>query len=377
MKNLTSIYSLATVCLASLLLWSCGRAGGEDTGSEYMPDMAHSIAYEANYSNYYYNNTWDGEEAYRSYAGPRKPVKGTVARGYLPSKYQNLEDYRTSAEETHVALQEKVRDMMMADASIQNEITPTSKDELEKVLAQGGHLYSINCQVCHGEELDGNGVLYNEGEGKYSAKPANLVNEEFSAATDGRFLNAILHGKGMMQSHTDKMSPMERWKVIHYIRSMQAAKNGTEYNPVGNVNVAPTATVSLEESFEALMNDVKSGTATAADLKIELDNVLYSVNKAELKAESYATLNSLVALLTANPSVKIEISGHTDNTGDKAKNLQLSEDRAHAVYDYLVGHSIAAERLGYKGYGDTQPLVSNDTDEGKKQNRRTELKIVQ
>ena len=376
MKNLTSIYSLATVCLASLLLWSCGRAGGENTGSEYMPDMTHSIAYEANYSSYYYNNTWDGEEVYRAYAGPRKPVKGTVARGYLPSKYQKLEDYRTSADELHVTLQEKVRGMMMADASIQNEVKPTSKAELEKALAQGAHLYSINCQVCHGEELDGNGVLYNEGAGKYSAKPANLVNEEFTTATDGRFLNAILHGKGMMQSHADKMSPMERWKVIHYIRSKQAEKNGTEYNPVGNMNVAPSA-VSLEASFEALMNEVKTGTATAADLKIELDNVLYSVGKAELKAESYATLNSLVSLLTANASVKIEISGHTDNTGVASENLQLSEDRAHAVYDYLVGHGIAAERLAYKGYGDTQPMGSNDTEDGKKENRRTELKIVQ
>ena len=239
MKNLTSIYSLATICLASLLLWSCGRAGGEDTGSEYMPDMTHSIAYEANYNSYYYNNTWDGEEAYKSYAGPRKPVAGTVARGYLPSKYQKLEDYRTSAEETHVALQEKVRLMMMADPEIKNELILDSKAELEKMLAEGKNLYSINCQVCHGEELDGNGILYNEGEGKYSAKPANLVNEEFSTATDGRFLNAILHGKGMMQPHADKMSPMERWKVIHYIRSKQAEKNGTEYNPVGNVNVAP------------------------------------------------------------------------------------------------------------------------------------------
>lgn len=239
MKNLTSIYSLATICLASLLLWSCGRAGGENTGSEYMPDMTHSIAYEANYNSYYYNNTWDGEEAYNSYAGPRKSVEGTVARGYLPSKYQKLEDYRTSEEETHVALQEKVRDMMMADPSIQNELAPDSKEELEKILADGANLYSINCQVCHGEELDGNGVLYNEGEGKYSAKPANLVNEEFTTATDGRFLNAILHGKGMMQPHKDKMSPMERWKVIHYIRSIQAVKNGTEYDPIGNVNVAP------------------------------------------------------------------------------------------------------------------------------------------
>lgn len=240
MKNLTSIYSLAIVCFSSLLLWSCGRASGNFTGTEYMPDMAHSIAYEANHNLYYYNNTWDGEEAYFNYAGPRKPVKGTVARGYLPSTYQNLEDYRTSVEETHVALQEKVRDMLMTDPSIQNPIQPTSKEELEKVLVDGANLYLINCQVCHGEELDGNGVLYNEGEGKYSAKPANLVNDEFAGAVDGRFLNAILHGKGMMQSHADKMSPMERWKVIHYIRSMQAAKKGVDYDPVANVNVAPT-----------------------------------------------------------------------------------------------------------------------------------------
>lgn len=374
MKNLTSIYSLATVCFSSLLLWSCGRASGNFTGSEYMPDMAHSIAYEANHNLYYYNNTWDGEEEYVGYAGPRKPVKGTVARGYLPSKYQNLEDYRTSADETHVALQEKVRDMMMADASLQNPIQPTSKKELEKELTNGATLYKVNCQVCHGEELDGNGVLYNEGEGKYSAKPANLVNDDMMGSTDGRILNAILHGKGMMQSHADKMTPMERWKVIHYIRSMQAAKKGVEYNPVGHVNVAPT--VSLEESFTALLNEAKAGGDAAKELKLELNNVLYSVGKADLKSESSVTLNSLVALLTANPDVKIEISGHTDNTGDSAKNLQLSEDRAHSVYDYLVDHNIAADRLSYKGYGDTKPVASNDTEEGKKQNRRTEIKIV-
>lgn len=376
MKNLTSIYSLATVCLASLLLWSCGRAGGENTGSEYMPDMTHSIAYEANYSSYYYNNTWDGEEVYRAYAGPRKPVKGTVARGYLPSKYQKLEDYRTSADELHVTLQEKVRGMMMADASIQNEVKPTSKAELEKALAQGAHLYSINCQVCHGEELDGNGVLYNEGAGKYSAKPANLVNEEFTTATDGRFLNAILHGKGMMQSHADKMSPMERWKVIHYIRSKQAEKNGTEYNPVGNMNVAPSA-VSLEASFEALMNEVKAGGTETKELKLELDNVLFTTAGFQLAPSSSATLNSLVTLLSTNPNVKIEISGHTDNKGNVENNLKLSEDRAHAVYDYLTGHGISSDRMAYKGYGDTQPVDSNDTEEGRKHNRRTELKIVQ
>jgi len=244
MKNLTSIYSLATVCFASLLLWSCGPADGDFSGSEYMPDMTHSIAYESNLNSYYYQNTWDGEEDYVKYAGPHRPVEGTVARGFLPSKYQNLDDYRedSSSEESYAALQEKVRKLMMADASIVNPIRPTSADELARVLQNGKDLYTVACEVCHGEDLDGDGILFNSGDGKYSAKPANLVNDEFIASPDGRFLNAILHGKGMMQQHKDKLTPIERWKVIHYIRAVQAKNSGEEYDPTAKVNVTPTAT---------------------------------------------------------------------------------------------------------------------------------------
>ena len=253
MKNTRSIYSLATIIAASLLLWSCGRADGEFTGSEYMPDMGHSIAYEANVNTYYYNNTWGTEEAYYDMAHPRKPVKGTVARGYLPSKYQYLEDFRATGEETQVILQEKVRKMIIVDASIVNPIQPRNADELAAVLEKGAHLYKINCEVCHGETGDGNGVLYNGGDGKYSAKPANFINDDFykDGNTDGRFLNAILHGKGMMQSHADKLSPAERWEVIHYIRSLQATEKGVDYNPVAAVNVAP----SMEETMEAVTEE--------------------------------------------------------------------------------------------------------------------------
>jgi mono/diheme cytochrome c family protein len=244
MKNLTSIYSLATVCFASLLLWSCGAADGKISGTEYMPDMTHSIAYEANLNSYYDHNTWGGEEDYAKYAGPHKPVVGTVARGFLPTAYQNLEDFRasSSSEESHAVLQEKVRKLMMADASLVNPIRPTSAKELARVLIDGKTLYTVACSVCHGEEVDGNGILFDGGDGKYTAKPANLVSDEFTASLDGRYLNAILHGKGMMQQHRDKLTPIERWKVIHYIRSVQAENSGTEYDPAGNVNIAPTET---------------------------------------------------------------------------------------------------------------------------------------
>jgi outer membrane protein OmpA-like peptidoglycan-associated protein len=84
----------------------------------------------------------------------------------------------------------------------------------------------------------------------------------------------------------------------------------------------------------------------------------------------------LIAFLKNNPTAKIEISGHTDNTGDKKSNLLLSENRAKAVYDYLIAQSISSARLSYKGHGDAKPISSNNSQEGKAQNRRTEFTII-
>jgi outer membrane protein OmpA-like peptidoglycan-associated protein len=110
---------------------------------------------------------------------------------------------------------------------------------------------------------------------------------------------------------------------------------------------------------------------------VELKNVFFDVNKWDLKPESRAELDKLVALLTKNPGMKIQLSGHTDNTGDKKANLTLSANRAKAVYDYLVTNGkIAAARLSYRGYGDTMPKVPNTTPENKAMNRRTEFKVT-
>ena len=89
-----------------------------------------------------------------------------------------------------------------------------------------------------------------------------------------------------------------------------------------------------------------------------------------------AELQKLVSFLTTNPTVKIEISGHTDNVGDKKLNLTLSENRAKSVYDHLIKNLITTERLLYKGYGDTKPKAANDTEENKAKNRRTEFKVI-
>ncbi|MDO3644102.1 OmpA family protein [Mucilaginibacter sp. L3T2-6] len=110
--------------------------------------------------------------------------------------------------------------------------------------------------------------------------------------------------------------------------------------------------------------------------KVILNNIFFDTNKFDLKPESITELQQLVDFLTLNPTLHIEISGHTDDVGNDALNQTLSENRAKAVYQYLIANKIAADRLVYMGYGKTQPIAPNTTDDGRKQNRRTEFKII-
>jgi outer membrane protein OmpA-like peptidoglycan-associated protein len=95
-----------------------------------------------------------------------------------------------------------------------------------------------------------------------------------------------------------------------------------------------------------------------------------------LKPESRVELGKLVALLNKNPGLKIEISGHSDNVGTPAYNIELSNNRAEAVYDYLVARGIDKSRLTYAGYGLTRPIDTNETEQGRANNRRTEFRIT-
>jgi len=91
---------------------------------------------------------------------------------------------------------------------------------------------------------------------------------------------------------------------------------------------------------------------------------------------SNVELDYVVRLLSINADVMVEIGGHTDNVGTRAYNITLAENRARAVYQYLVEKGISPNRLKYKGYGFDHPVESNDTEEGKAKNRRTELKVL-
>ncbi len=102
----------------------------------------------------------------------------------------------------------------------------------------------------------------------------------------------------------------------------------------------------------------------------------FSTNKAEIRPQDHAGLDEVVVVLKENPTVKVEIQGHTDNMGAEDYNQALSEKRANAVKAYFVEKGIAKDRLSAKGYGMSQPIASNDTVEGRFQNRRVQLKPI-
>ncbi|MBC7862534.1 MAG: PD40 domain-containing protein [Bacteroidia bacterium] len=136
-----------------------------------------------------------------------------------------------------------------------------------------------------------------------------------------------------------------------------------------NFNIADTAAY-IEVVKNIQLHRIAEGK------KVVLKNIFFDFDKATLRSESVSELEKLNRFLKENPTVKIELSGHTDNKGTKEYNQKLSESRAKAVVDYLISKGISASRLTFKGYWFSQPISENDTEEGRQLNRRTEFKIM-
>lgn len=133
----------------------------------------------------------------------------------------------------------------------------------------------------------------------------------------------------------------------------------------------------LERSYTELSPYLKDIQLQPTDVGtvVTLKNVFFDFDRSELKPESFVELDKLADYLKTN-TIRIEIGGHTDDQGTDEYNDRLSESRAKSVYDYLIAKGISADRLQYKGYGKRVPVASNDTDDGRAANRRTEFKIV-
>ena len=131
-----------------------------------------------------------------------------------------------------------------------------------------------------------------------------------------------------------------------------------------------------EDTSDVLFVRNFSLTKVEVGTKVVLRNIFFETGKATLKPESYAELSNVLKFMEDNPTIRLEISGHTDNVGSRRVNEKLSEDRARAVVDYLVSKGIDRSRFEARGYADTQPVATNATSEGRALNRRVEFKVI-
>lgn len=174
------------------------------------------------------------------------------------------------------------------------------------------------------------------------------VFDDFSENLDGEFLASLVHGKNYALT-------AEKEGYLFY------SHNFLLDNKIRNEPF----------NLEIQLQEIEIGNL------VVLNNIFFDSNKFDLLPESMIELEQLTQFLKMNPKVSVEIGGHTDNVGDDSSNLTLSKNRAKTVFDYLINHHIAANRLSFKGYGESQAIADNNTEEGRKLNRRTEFKITQ
>ncbi len=335
---------------SSLVLTSCFKSD-DSPGYEYMPDMYRSQAIEA-YVDYGMVKDDELSEAAlkrKSTISARKPAEGTIpyyanhtkAELFMPYAYPNtVEGYEA------------------ADA---NQIPALFLEDVEGNVKEGKRLYNIMCQHCHGMKGQGDGGVVEVGD----FNPPSPYNGAYKNRSLGKIFHVITNGKGAMGSHSSQLNKEERWKVAMYVRTLQHD---------GDFKLDELSGFKKEINFSAITAEDVSKMETGS--KISLRNVYFNVGSADLSEKSSQELNKLVELMKASPSLKIEVAGHTDNSGDALKNVSLSEARAKSVASKLVASGIDASRIQSKGYGSEFPVADNSSDQGKKLNRRIEFEIL-
>jgi mono/diheme cytochrome c family protein len=198
---------LTLIIVAVTIVVSCSDIR-RNPGRVYMPDMAYSRAYET------YSVTQEQKDSLLSKYGihySNVPVAGTIKRGEL---FPFLLAKDKDGDSTNYVAAKLVKNPV------------TTLDTVEKVEAE--RLYLVNCGICHGPKLDGNGPLYKGGDGPFPAKPATLVGDaKYEAMPEGQMFYSMTYGKNKMGSYASQLNTKQRWMVIDYIKSKQAAAKGS------------------------------------------------------------------------------------------------------------------------------------------------------
>jgi mono/diheme cytochrome c family protein len=192
---------IALPALIGLLAISCGR-DKRDTGRVYMPDMAYSRAYET-YADH--QNLADSGIFYNN-----QPVPGTVSRSQSYVYHVDRDKNGDTANYASSHLTENPVKLLSKEAFTETE-----------------RLYLINCAICHGPKLDGNGPLWKDGSGPFPAKPATLVGDaKYEAMADGTMYYSVTYGRNLMGSYASQLTCQQRWNIIYYIKNKQAMAKG-------------------------------------------------------------------------------------------------------------------------------------------------------
>jgi outer membrane protein OmpA-like peptidoglycan-associated protein len=165
-------------------------------------------------------------------------------------------------------------------------------------------------------------------------------------------------------------------KTGEYKIALPAGKNyGYHAAASGFLSVNENLEVKNLKEYSELKKDLVL-VPIAIGESIELRNVFFVQSKAQLMTESYPELDRLVKIMKDNPTIEIELSGHTDNRGAATANLALSEQRVEAVKQYLIAKGVSTKRITGRGFGGSRPIAPSDTEENRQRNRRVEFKIV-
>lgn len=165
-------------------------------------------------------------------------------------------------------------------------------------------------------------------------------------------------------------------KTGKYLVSLPSGKNyGLAVKAEGYLFHSENFIIPESAAYQEITKNIKLKKIEIGST-IVLKNIFFDFDKATLRPESTVELENLHKILTDNPSIKVEISGHTDSKGSDEYNLKLSDDRSKSVVEWLINKGIKSDRLIYKGYGESVPIATNDTEEGRQLNRRTEFKII-
>jgi cytochrome c553 len=271
------ISAVLLVATFAALFHYCSPSGVNKTGHEYMPDMVHPVTFEANTYSAYRWNHWDDKSTFskRELSAPRAKVAGTIPRGQTALFYGGGDNSFAASNNGSAPFYYK-NDVLPGGAGererCEREMTSNPFPITKSGLERGKELYNVFCGICHGAKGDGAGYLYSEENpnAKYPAKPANFLQDEIAGSSDGRYYYAIMYGKNVMGAYTDKLSYEERWQVIHYIRSLQAAGKNAEYNESANTWPVFQAELAKKRAIElaALKNPAPAASpAPAAPIK--------------------------------------------------------------------------------------------------------------